>query len=34
MNILKINLSNIDIDDLETKLINNYTLIEMKKINY
>jgi len=25
-------LSNIDIDDLETKLINNYTLIEMKKI--
>ena len=34
MNILKINLSNIDIDDLETKLINNYTLIQIKKINY
>ena len=34
MNILKINLANIDIDDLETKLINNYTLIQMKKINY
>ena len=34
MNILKINLSNINIDDLETKLINNYTLIQMKKINY
>lgn len=34
MNILKINLANIDIDDLETKLINNYTLIQIKKINY
>ena len=34
MNILKINISNINIDDLETKLINNYNIYESKKIDY
>lgn len=34
MNILKIDLSNVDIDKLETHLINNYRLYELKKIDY